>query len=596
MTNFKEIFSLDYHPKLIKNMAEATIAGAFAANILIASASAFILYDFLPHMLIFLWMFLHTLIFIGRVFVSRNLLRALETPHAHRRVRKYLLLSLSVTSLTAILYGVIISLNYFYEVPDLTILLMSTIVIIMAASSISTLGSVILSFILFVFFSVAPLIIFALLHGEGSLMMLAFVSLSYILLHMLFGYRQYVLLRNTVFLEETFSSIYEKSSDGIVLIKKSRFYDCNQSTLKMFGCPTKEAFLTVNLSRLMPKYQPDGRRSIIKMVEMVNRALENGTHSFEWLHQKKEGELFWTEIVLTKITLDAEVLLHGVWRDINDRKKLEVSEAASKKEIEMLNQNLAQRVKEEVGKNREKEQQFIQQSRLAQMGEMISMIAHQWRQPLSAISATSSLLELKAKLHQLDDDSVEQKAKDISSYAQHLSHTIDDFRDFFQPNRELKETSYEEIITSVLSIIESSIVNKNIQLIQELNTHEILTTYPNELKQVVLNLIKNAEDVLLEREIDHPYIKIRTYTKDDQQILEISDNGGGIPETLIEKIFDPYFSTKSDKNGTGLGLYMSKTIIEEHCGGTLHVKNGIKGARFEIILLSTVTINKELQH
>ncbi len=588
MPTFKEIFSLDYHPKMVKNMAEATIAGAFAANILIAFASAFVLYDFFPHTLIYLWMFLHSVIFMGRVFVSRKLLRALESPHAHRMVKKYLFLSLSVTSVTAILYGVIIGLSYIYKIPEVSILLMSTIVIIMAASSISTLGSVILAFILFVFFSVAPLVIFALLYGEGTLMMLAFVSLAYISLHMLFGYRQYVLLRNTVFLEETFSSIYEKSSDGIVLIKKNRFYDCNKATLEMFGYRTKEEFLTAYLSQLMPKYQPDGRRSIIKMIEMTKIALENGAHSFEWLHQGEKGDLFWTEIVLTKITLDAEVLLHGVWRDIDDRKELEVSEAASKKEIETLNQSLEHRVKEEVEKNREKEKQLLQQSRLAQMGEMISMIAHQWRQPLSAISATSSLLELKAKLHQLDDDSVQQKAKDISSYVQHLSHTIDDFRDFFTSNKELKETSYEEIVISVLSIIESSIVNKNIQLIQELNTHEILTTYPNELKQVVLNLIKNAEDILLEREIDHPYIKIRTYTKEDQQILEISDNGGGIPETVIEKIFDPYFSTKSGKNGTGLGLYMSKTIIEEHCGGTLSVENGMKGARFKILLGSNV--------
>ncbi len=140
------------------------------------------------------------------------------------------------------------------------------------------------------------------------------------------------------------------------------------------------------------------------------------------------------------------------------------------------------------------------------------------------------------------------------------------------------------MIKSVLSIIESSISSKNIQLLQELNCHNPFNSYPNELRQVVLNLIKNSEDILLEKEVENPCIKIKTYQKDDKHILEVSDNGGGIPEAVIDKIFDPYFSTKSEKNGTGLGLYMSKTIIEEHCGGTLGVANDSDGAVFKIML------------
>ena len=121
-------------------------------------------------------------------------------------------------------------------------------------------------------------------------------------------------------------------------------------------------------------------------------------------------------------------------------------------------------------------------------------------------------------------------------------------------------------------------------MIQELNYHERFISYPNELKQLILNLIKNAEDALIEKQIENPYIKISTYKENDKFILEVSDNAGGIEEGIMDKIFDPYFSTKTQKEGTGLGLYMSKTIIEEHCGGELSATNIEDGALFRITL------------
>ncbi len=238
--------------------------------------------------------------------------------------------------------------------------------------------------------------------------------------------------------------------------------------------------------------------------------------------------------------------------------------------------DLKEKVNEAVEKNKQQQLLILHQSRLAQMGEMISMIAHQWRQPLAAIGATSASLELKASLNKLNNDEVRRKAHDISSFSQHLSKTIDDFRDFFKPNKGKIETTYE--------IIKVSINNKNIKLLQNMKSHEAFTTYPNQIKQVVLNLIRNAEEALLEKTIKNPTITIETYTKGDTYILEVSDNAGGIPENIINKIFDPYFSTKIKKDGTGLGLYMSKTIIEEHCGGTLSAINSGNGALFKIVL------------
>ncbi|MBE9525513.1 MAG: HAMP domain-containing protein [Proteobacteria bacterium] len=249
-------------------------------------------------------------------------------------------------------------------------------------------------------------------------------------------------------------------------------------------------------------------------------------------------------------------------------------------ELKELNDNLHSLVVSEIEKNRQKEQQLVQQSRLAQMGEMISMIAHQWRQPLAAISSTSMAIHLKAQLNKLDNDTAIELSDKISDYSQHLSTTIDDFREFFKPNKEKQETNYTELVDGVLKIIKVSINNKDIEIITHLNCHKTLYSYPNEIKQVILNLLKNAEDALLEKQPDNPVITIAT----QDGILTVSDNAGGISEEYIDKIFAPYFSTKTKKDGTGLGLYMSKTIIEEHCGGRLSVSNDKEGAVFMVVL------------
>jgi C4-dicarboxylate-specific signal transduction histidine kinase len=218
------------------------------------------------------------------------------------------------------------------------------------------------------------------------------------------------------------------------------------------------------------------------------------------------------------------------------------------------------------------------------MGEMISMIAHQWRQPLTAISATSGSMHLKAKIGKIDADTIIDLSNKISDYSQHLSSTINDFREFFKPKKEKNTTSFKQIIEGVLSIIESSISTKEIKIIQEYNCDSLFSTYSNEMKQVILSLLKNAEDALIETDTKNPYIKINTYSDDTSHILEISDNAGGIPEDIIDKIFDPYFSTKLKKDGTGLGLYMGKIIIQEHCNGELLVENDEFGAKFSIRL------------
>ncbi len=320
---------------------------------------------------------------------------------------------------------------------------------------------------------------------------------------------------------------------------------------------------------------PDTPKELYK--KMWERITQDKTWAGELKNRKKNGGHYWVKAVVSPLYdhYGKKIGYTSIRQDITDKKK-----------IEELNRNLEKRVAEEVRKNEEKQRQLLHQSRLAQMGEMISMIAHQWRQPLSAISSSSLAINIKAKLGKLDKETAIELSEKISEYSQHLSATIDDFREFFKPNRGKEETTFEELVKSALSIVEISLKNRQIEHIEDLRCHMRLKTYPNELKQVILNLIKNAEDALTERDIPNPKIEIRTYRDGERAILEVRDNAGGVPETIIDKIFDPYFSTKLEKNGTGLGLYMSKTIVEEHCGGSLSVENGEEGAIFKIVLES----------
>jgi len=375
--------------------------------------------------------------------------------------------------------------------------------------------------------------------------------------------KSYILMAKQLPNSETskpISVLFGYPYDTIKEQKKALF----REQLLLFGAIFLISLLV--LSGIIIKYS-----RILRTLSQAARQVPEG-RSQERVKINTHDELEFLAESFNNMASELNILHSGMEQEIENKTK----------ELKELNETLELRVTEELEKNRQKEKQLLHQSRLAQMGEMISMIAHQWRQPLAAISSTSTLLELKASRNELDTETARQKAHNISDYAQHLSTTIDDFRDFFKPNKERKRTSYDELIASVLRIAKTSISHHKIELVQELECHEAFTTYPNELKQVILNLIKNAEDALLDKEVETPYIKIRTYVLESDYILEVSDNAGGIPDAIIDHIFDPYFSTKTTKDGTGLGLYMSKTIVEKHCRGTLSLRNSNEGAVFAI--------------
>ncbi len=243
---------------------------------------------------------------------------------------------------------------------------------------------------------------------------------------------------------------------------------------------------------------------------------------------------------------------------------------------------------EDVTEKRDEERKLLLHSRQAQMGEMLSMIAHQWRQPLATIGAVVAAMQLNKALKTEDEASAAAQLQSIENLVQHLSKTIDDFRYFFKEDKEQVSVMLSSLIEGAVDIIKPVLKAKGIQVFSRHFSDEKILTYPNELKQVLLNLLINSQEVLEERNIKYPAIEIMSYKEGEHFCIEVKDNGGGICDTVIEKIFDPYFTTKDEHNGTGLGLYMSKTIIQEHCKAEIEARNSDKGALFLIRMKKSI--------
>lgn len=253
-------------------------------------------------------------------------------------------------------------------------------------------------------------------------------------------------------------------------------------------------------------------------------------------------------------------------------------------QLKDLNKNLENRIHSEVIKSREQEQLLIQKSKFIALGEMISSIAHQWRQPLSELSAIFMTIKFKFNLGKLDSLNMDTKSKEAENLLEYMSKTIDDFRDFFMPKKEKKEFYIKDSIDTVMNILGNKIGNEDITITIDITENEKIFGHKSEFEQVILNIITNARQILISEKITNPNIHI-SLKKDTQNLyLKIHDNAGGISIEPIEKVFEPYFTTKEESGGTGIGLYMSKLIIEKSMGGILYVKNDKNGALFTIQL------------
>jgi len=243
-------------------------------------------------------------------------------------------------------------------------------------------------------------------------------------------------------------------------------------------------------------------------------------------------------------------------------------------------ENLDKRVKEEIEKRREKEQILMHQSKLASLGEMLGNIAHQWRHPLTRLSLLIQNFELAHKMNKLTPEYIEKFKQNAMAQIKYMSNTIDDFTNFFKRDTEKIKFLAENVIKDALKLIEGRIENNHIEVEIEKFFDKKIVGYKTEFSQVILNILNNAVDVLKERNIKNKKIWIRIY----KDRIEIEDNAGGIEENIKDKIFEPYFTTKFQSQGTGIGLYMSKVIITKHFNGDIIAENSNQGAVFVILI------------
>ncbi len=306
-------------------------------------------------------------------------------------------------------------------------------------------------------------------------------------------------------------------------------------------------------------------RSMYHLVKM--RSVDNTFHIFQ----------------ISISTFDDKYILN--FNDITKQKELETK-------LEMINKDLQINIANEIQKSQKKDQVIQQQLRLAQMGEMISMIAHQWRQPLASISSSIVTLKLQIVLQKYDLTTQEGREEflknlnielnDVEHFVDHLTNTIDDFRNFYRSSDTLEEFFARELLQKVIGSIDLQFGKNQIDIVEDYQaTHKVMV-YAGDIFKVFFNIFLNSVENFIDKNIEQRIIYISTSNIPNGVQIKICDNGGGIGSDIIDKIFDPYFSTKNKKNETGLGLYSSKIIIEKYHNGSVNVENTQDGVCFYI--------------
>lgn len=262
-------------------------------------------------------------------------------------------------------------------------------------------------------------------------------------------------------------------------------------------------------------------------------------------------------------------------QEIEQRKLLE-------EQLKQFNETLEQRVEQEVAKNIEKERMLIHQARHASMGEMIGNIAHQWRQPLTVLNLLIQSIELELEQGAISAKNIQDSMRQALSTIDHMANTINDFKDFFSPEKEKKEFSLLNAAQNAINLLQAELYYADIEAKVICEKDVKFFGHQNELAQVLMNIIGNAKDALIEKGIEFGKIEVTIGSDGKNAFISVLDNAGGIPDEIAQKIFDPYFTTKEE--GTGIGLHMTSSIVRDHMGGDISFSNSNGGAKFLISL------------
>ncbi|WP_201353656.1 PAS domain-containing sensor histidine kinase [Hydrogenimonas urashimensis] len=337
-----------------------------------------------------------------------------------------------------------------------------------------------------------------------------------------------------------------------------------------------------------------------KFKRLWDTILAKKTYKTTVKNRAKDGSTFYVNTTIIPILDEKGEIEEFIAIRYDVTKEVELKMALEKKERELemlnrtlekrvqlqtrklydLNRYLEERVREEVRKNEEKQKMLFLQSRLASLGQMMANIAHQWRQPLTELAL--SLFNLKKAAQRGDETQLNEAYDDAKTLIQNMSQTIEDFINFFKPGKPKVPFAVSASLEEALQIVEKTLEKEYIDIRKEVDATLRIVGVSNEFSHVLINLLQNAKDAFRQRNVKERRIDIRVRREANWALIEIEDNAGGIEPEAMERIFEPYFTTKHAAQGTGLGLFMSKMIIEKSFGGSIDVENVNGGAKFAI--------------
>ncbi|MBF0564027.1 MAG: PAS domain S-box protein [Nitrospirae bacterium] len=368
--------------------------------------------------------------------------------------------------------------------------------------------------------------------------------------------------------EEMFRDMFEKNAAPMLLIEPAgeTIYTLNDAAREYFG--NGESILEGKPVSDILSF-PEGRTS----------------YALSHCHLNVQGTLLSgdvkeIEVHTTSITIKDRKMIFAILHDITEKIGFEKKLIEKTRELDSLNKDLQIRVNEEVTRRQTQEEMLIHQSRLASMGEMISAITHQWRQPLNTLALTVQDLEEAFTFGEIDDNYVKEFVSESLQQVKYMSSTIEDFKNFFKPSKNTKAFDVMASVREVLSLMSLQLKSYSIVVHCTSDGDTTVIGHPNEFKQAILNMLNNSKDAVAKNEKKE--ISVRGWEENGMVKLSISDTGGGIPQNYIDKIFQPYYTTK--EKGTGIGLYMVKVIIADNMGGNISVANTTQGAEFIIEL------------
>ncbi|MBF0343831.1 MAG: GAF domain-containing protein [Nitrospirae bacterium] len=371
-------------------------------------------------------------------------------------------------------------------------------------------------------------------------------------------------------------SIFKYTLDSIVLLDK----DFNFIRVSDTYARVCQRDVTEFIGRNHFELYPSDFKEEAEEVKRRKHIYSKSERSFVFPDHPEWGTTYWDLGLVPILDKDNEVeYFLFTLKDVTLKKRY-------KDELRELNVNLQKRIDEEVEKSRRRDQLMYEQARHIAMGELLVNIAHQWRQPLCAIGVMVQDILDAYIFNELDEQYIEKSAKCIMKELLYLSDTIDDFKIFYERDKVKNHLNILHVVNRTLLLMADYFKSRGVTV--DINIDGMINVYgyTNELSQVILNLLTNIRDIFEERRVNNGIVKIASYreTNTGRVVLTISDNGGGISNDIMGKIFDPYFTTKDKTRGTGLGLYIAKVIIEKNMQGAISVSNTVDGCQFRIEL------------